>query len=135
MLGLSVVTGLPIMKKRMEEIDKQRNEFMTKQQRMDDIISSLTSLVSKLMADILTVKIDMNNMSDKLEQKINQIIAILATTHTTVSASPPIKVSRATNNPPRETYITFRWSSDTVEATDATSLARPTLIWRHDKFS
>jgi hypothetical protein len=42
MSGLSVVTGLSIMKKRMEEIDKQRDEFTTKQQRMDDSISSMT---------------------------------------------------------------------------------------------
>jgi hypothetical protein len=43
------------MKKRMEEIDKQRDELTTKQQRMDDSISSVTSLVSKLTADILAV--------------------------------------------------------------------------------
>jgi hypothetical protein len=101
MSGLSVVTGLSIMKKRMEEIDKQRDEFMTKQQIMDDSISSVTSSVSKLTADILAVIIDMNKMSDKLEQKSNQIIAILVRTHTSVSAaSPPRKVSRVTNKSP-----------------------------------
>jgi hypothetical protein len=37
-------------------------------------------------------------MSDKLQQKFNQIIAILSTTHiTSAAASPPRKVSRATN--------------------------------------
>jgi hypothetical protein len=43
MSGLSIVTGLSITKKRMEEIDKQRDEFMTKQQRMEDSFSSMTS--------------------------------------------------------------------------------------------
>jgi hypothetical protein len=57
MLGLSVVTGLSITKKRMEEIDKQRDEFTRKQQRMDDSISIVTSSVSKLMADMLVVRI------------------------------------------------------------------------------
>jgi hypothetical protein len=101
MSGLSVFTGLSMMKKRMEEIDKQRDKFTTKQQRMDDSISSVTNSVSKKMADILAVKIDMNKMSDKLEQKFNQIIVILATTHTTVaSSSPTRKVSRAINKSP-----------------------------------
>jgi hypothetical protein len=101
MSGLSVVTGLSIVKKRMEEIDKQRDEFTTTQQRMYDSISSVTSSGFKLTADILAVIIDMNKMSDKLEQKFNHIIAILATAHTsTATASPPMKVSRATNNPP-----------------------------------
>jgi hypothetical protein len=98
MSGLRVVTGRSIMKKRMEEIDKQRDVFITKQQRMYDSISIVTSLVSKLMADILAVQIDMKKRSDKLEQKFNQIISIIATTHTTLeSVSPPRKVSRATN--------------------------------------
>jgi tetrahydromethanopterin S-methyltransferase subunit B len=97
MLGLSVVIGLSIMKKRMEEIDKQRDESTTKQQRMDDSISSVTGLVSKLTEDILVVQIDMNKMSDKLEHKSNQIIASLAMIHTTTeAASPPRKNSRAT---------------------------------------
>jgi hypothetical protein len=82
----------------MEEIDKQRDEFTTNKQGMDDSISSVTSSVSKPTEDILAVRIDMNKMSDKLEQKFNQIIAILATTHTTAaSASPTIKISRVTN--------------------------------------
>jgi starvation-inducible outer membrane lipoprotein len=70
------------MKKRMEEIDKQRNEFKTKQQRMDGSIISVATSMSKVTADILTVRIDMFIMSDKLEHKFNQIIAILAITHT-----------------------------------------------------
>jgi hypothetical protein len=84
MLGLSVVMGLSVIKKRMEEIDKKRYEFTTKQQRMDD---SVTSLVSELTADILAVIIDMKNMSDKLEHKFNQIIAILAMINTSVAAA------------------------------------------------
>jgi hypothetical protein len=101
MLGLIVFTGLSITKKRMEEIDKQWDEFMTKQQGMDDSISSVTSSVSKLMADILPVRIDMKKISDKLGQKFNQTISIIAPTHTSVAtASPPRKVSRSTNKSP-----------------------------------
>jgi hypothetical protein len=49
---------------------------------------------------ILVVQIYMNKMSDRLEQKFNQIIAILATTHTTAAvASPPRKISHTTKNP------------------------------------
>jgi hypothetical protein len=101
MLGLSVATGLFIMKKRMEEIDKQLDEFTTKQHRMDDSARSVTGLISKPTADILEVRADMNKMSGKLEQKFNQIIAILATTHTSLAtASPPRKVSCPTNKSP-----------------------------------
>jgi hypothetical protein len=97
--GLSVITGLSFLRKRMEEIDKQRDES-TKQQKMDDSIS-VTSLVSKMTADILAVNINMNKMSDKLEQKFNKIFSILVTTHTSVAtASPPRKVSRATHKSP-----------------------------------
>jgi hypothetical protein len=70
------------MKKRMEEIDNQREACTTQQQRMDESISTVTSCVSKLSADILAVRIDMNIMSDKLEKKFNEIIALLATTQT-----------------------------------------------------
>jgi hypothetical protein len=50
----------------------------------------------------------MKKMSDKLEQKFSQIIAILVMTHTTVAAaSPPIKVSCATNNPPAKLILPF----------------------------
>jgi hypothetical protein len=49
----------------------------------------------------MTVRIDMNKISDKLQQKFDQIISILAMTHTTsAAASPPRKVYRATNKPP-----------------------------------
>jgi hypothetical protein len=63
--GMNMITGLSLMKKRMEEIDNQREAFTTKQQRMDESISTVTSSVSKLSADILAVRIDMNIMSDK----------------------------------------------------------------------
>jgi hypothetical protein len=132
MSGLSMVMGLSVTKKRMEEIDKQRDEFTTKRQIMDVSISSssVTSSVSKLMADILAEIIDMNKMSDKLDHKFNQIIATLASTRTSVAtASPPRKVSCATNTPPRETYITgegtpstFRWSTGTIEVDNSTNL-------------
>jgi hypothetical protein len=78
--GMNMITGLSLMKKRMEEIDNQREAFTTKQQRMDESISTVTSSVSKLSADVLAVRIDMNIMSDKLEKKFNDIIALLATT-------------------------------------------------------
>jgi hypothetical protein len=77
-----MVMILSIMKKCMEEIDKQRDEFTTNQQQMDEKNSSATTSVSKLTEDILTVHIDMNKMSNKLEQHFNQIIAILSTAPT-----------------------------------------------------
>jgi hypothetical protein len=68
---------------------------------MDESISTVTSSVSKLLADILAVRIDMNIMSDKLEKKFNDIIALLATTQTpTIPSSPMIKVARGTNSSP-----------------------------------
>jgi hypothetical protein len=99
--GMNMITGLSLMKKRMEEIDNQREEFMTKTQIMDEIISTVTSSVSKLSADILAVRIDMNIMSDKLEKKFNKIIALLATTQTpAMSSSPTRKVAWGTNSSP-----------------------------------
>jgi hypothetical protein len=89
------------MKKRMEEIDNQREAFTTNQQRMDESISTVTSSVSKLSADILAVRIDMNIMSDKLEKKFSNIIALLATTQTpSIPSSPTRKVARGTNSSP-----------------------------------
>jgi hypothetical protein len=93
--GMNMITGLSLMKKRMEEIDNQRESFTTKQQRMDESIITVTSSVSKLSADILAVRIDMNIMSDKLEKKLNEIIALLATTQT-----PTRKVARGANSSP-----------------------------------
>jgi hypothetical protein len=93
--GMNMITGLSIMKKRMEEIDNQREAFTTRQQRMDESISTVTSSVSKLFADILAVRIDMNIMSDKLEKKFNEIIALLVTTQT-----PSRKVARGTSSSP-----------------------------------
>jgi hypothetical protein len=85
----------------MEEIDNQREAFTTNQQRMNESISTVTSSVSKLSADILAVRIDMNIMSDKLEKKFNEIIALLATTQTPAMPSSPMrKVSRGTNSSP-----------------------------------
>jgi hypothetical protein len=99
--GMSMITGLSIMKKRMEEIDNQREAFTTKQQRMDESISTVTSSVSKLSAYILAVRIDMNIMSDKLEKNFNEIIVLSATTQTPVMPSSPTrKVARGTNKSP-----------------------------------
>jgi hypothetical protein len=99
--GMNMITGLSLVKKRMEEIDNQREAFTTKQQRMDESISTVTSSVSKLPADILAVRIDMNIMSDKLEKKFNEIIALLATTQTpAMPSSPTRKVARGTNISP-----------------------------------
>jgi hypothetical protein len=66
--GMSMITELSLMKKQMEEIDNQREAFTTKQHKMDENISTITSSVSKLSADILEVRIDMNIMSDKLKK-------------------------------------------------------------------
>jgi hypothetical protein len=89
------------MKKRMEEIDNQREAFTMKQQRINKSISTVTSSVSKLSADILAVRIDMNIMSDNLEKKFNQIIYLLATTQTPVMPSSPTrKVARGANSSP-----------------------------------
>jgi hypothetical protein len=93
--GMNMITGLFLMKKRIEEIANQRKACTTKQQRMDESISTVTSSVTKLLADILAVRIDMNKMSDKLEKKFNEIIALLATTQT-----PTRKVARGTNSSP-----------------------------------
>jgi hypothetical protein len=99
--GMNMITGISLMKKRMEEIDNQREAFTMKQQRMDDSISTVTSSVSTLSADILAVRIDMNIMSDKLEKKFNKIIALLATTQTpAMPISPMRKVARGTNTSP-----------------------------------
>jgi hypothetical protein len=93
--GMNMITGLSLVKKQMEEIDNQREAFTTKQQQMDESISTVTSSVSKLLAHILAVRIDMNIMSDKLEKKFNEMIALLATTQT-----PTKKVARETNSSP-----------------------------------
>jgi hypothetical protein len=53
--GMNMITGLSLMKKLMEEIDNQREAFRMKQQRMDESISTVTSSVSILLADILAV--------------------------------------------------------------------------------
>jgi hypothetical protein len=50
--GMDMITVLSLMNKWMEEIDNQREAFMTKQQRMDESISTVTSSVSKLPANI-----------------------------------------------------------------------------------
>jgi hypothetical protein len=98
---MNMITGLSLMKKRMEEIDNQREAFTTNQQRMDESISTVTSSVSKLPADILAVRIDMNITSDKLEKKVNEIIVLLATTQTpAMPSSPTRKVARGTNSSP-----------------------------------
>jgi hypothetical protein len=39
--GMNMITGLSLMKKRMEEIDNQREAFTTKQQRMDKASAQL----------------------------------------------------------------------------------------------
>jgi hypothetical protein len=96
--GMNMITGLSLMKKRMEEIDNQRESFTMKQQRMDEIINTVTSSVSKLSADIFAVRIDMNIMSDKLEKNFNEIIALLATTQTpAIPSSATRKVTRGMN--------------------------------------
>jgi hypothetical protein len=98
---MNMITGLSLTKKKMEEIDNQRAALKTKQQRMDKIISTVTSSVSKLSANILAVRIDMNIMSDKLEKKFNKIIALLATTQThAMPSSATRKVARVTNTSP-----------------------------------
>jgi hypothetical protein len=98
---MNIIMGISLMKKRMEEIDNQRVAFTTKQQIMDESISTVTSSVSKLSADILAVRIDMNIMSDKLEKKFNKIIALLATTQTPgMPSSPTRKVARGTKKSP-----------------------------------
>jgi hypothetical protein len=99
--GMNMITGLSLIKKQMEEIYNQRESFKMKQQRMEESIITVTSSVSKLSADILAVRIDMNIMSDKLEKNFNKIIALLAITQTPAMPSLPTrKVARGTNTSP-----------------------------------
>jgi hypothetical protein len=96
--GLSVVTCISIMMRRMEEIDKQREQFTTKQQWLDNSISSVTSSVAKLTTDILAVRVDIHKISYKLEHDFNQTSAILATTHASKATASPLRnISRTTN--------------------------------------
>jgi beta-phosphoglucomutase-like phosphatase (HAD superfamily) len=93
--GMSMITGISLMKKRMEEIDNQREALTMKQHRMDESIITVTISFSKLSADILAVRIDMIIMSDKLEKKFNEIISLLATTQTSKR-----KLALGTNSSP-----------------------------------
>jgi hypothetical protein len=70
--GMNMITGLSLMKKRMEEIANKKEAFTMKQQRMSESTSTVTSSFSKLSADILAFRIDMNIKSDKLEKKLNE---------------------------------------------------------------
>jgi hypothetical protein len=68
---------------------------------MDESIITVTSSVSKLSADILAVRIDMNITSDKLEKKFNEVIALLATAQTpAIPSSPTRNVARGSNSSP-----------------------------------
>jgi hypothetical protein len=99
--GMNMIMGLSLIKNRMEEIDNERELFKTKKQRIDKSISTVTSSVSKLLANILAVRIDMNIMSNKLEKKFNDIIAILATTQNpAIPGLPTRKVARGANSSP-----------------------------------
>jgi hypothetical protein len=64
---------------------------------MDESINTVTSSISKLSADILAVRIDMNIMSDTLEKKFNEIIAILATTQTPTRKLPGGRIHHPSN--------------------------------------
>jgi hypothetical protein len=84
---------------------------------MDESIITVTSSISKLPADILAVRIDMNIMSDKLEKKFNEIIALLATTQTpAMPSSPTRKLARGTNSSPVKHAALKRGMSNHLEA-------------------
>jgi chromosome segregation ATPase len=65
--------GMQQLKRKLAEIDQERSQFKTQQQKVEDDVSTLTQYMTKMGGDILNIRQDMA----KLNQQLHEITMLL----------------------------------------------------------
>jgi septal ring factor EnvC (AmiA/AmiB activator) len=65
--------GMQQLKCKLAEIDLERSQFKTQQQKVEDDVSTLTQSMNKMGGDILNIRQDMS----KLNQQLHEIMFLL----------------------------------------------------------
>jgi chromosome segregation ATPase len=71
------ISSLSNLKRKMEEIDRERAAFKIEQSKLEEEVSTVTCSLTKLMEDILGIHHDMTQMSTSLRSKIAKIKNLL----------------------------------------------------------
>jgi septal ring factor EnvC (AmiA/AmiB activator) len=87
-------SGMQQLKRKLAEIDLERSQFKTQQQKVEDDVSTLTQSMNKMGGDILNIRQDMA----KLNEQLHEITLLLKQNigHTGKFGEPTIKL------PPRK---------------------------------
>jgi chromosome segregation ATPase len=67
------ISGISNLKRKMEEIDRERAYFKIEQSKLEEEVSTVTCSLTKLREDILDIRCDMTHMSTSLRSEIAEI--------------------------------------------------------------
>jgi hypothetical protein len=67
----SVFEGIVDFKRKLAEIDAERNRYSAQQQKVEDDVSSLTQSMHKMASDIIDIRKDMNGLSTEMKEITN----------------------------------------------------------------
>jgi hypothetical protein len=63
-------SGMQLLKRKLAEIDQERSQFKTQQQKAKDDVSTLTQSMTKMEVDILNKHQDMAKLNQQLHEKM-----------------------------------------------------------------
>jgi septal ring factor EnvC (AmiA/AmiB activator) len=63
-----VFEGIDEIKKKLFEIDVERNRYSSQQQKVEDDVSTLTQSMHKMASDIIDIRKDMNGLSTQMKE-------------------------------------------------------------------
>jgi hypothetical protein len=63
-----VFKGIADLKRKLAEIDIERNNYLAQQQKVEDDVSTLTQSMHKMVSDIIDIRNDMNGISTQMKE-------------------------------------------------------------------
>jgi hypothetical protein len=92
------VSGLVLLKRKMEEIDLERKKFQTEQAKLSETVDTMLSSLNGLSDEMITMRKDMTQLSTTFREELSYFKRILLAQNGTKIASPRRKrVTRASS--------------------------------------
>jgi seryl-tRNA synthetase len=86
-----VFEGIDDLKRKLAEIDAERNRYSIQQQKVEDDVSTLTQSMHKMASDIIDIHKDMNGLSTKMKEITDIQKKKMKQVETNMITSPPRK--------------------------------------------
>jgi DNA anti-recombination protein RmuC len=71
------MSGISNMKRKLAEIDKEREKFINSQQKIKDDVSEMTDSFTKMSGDMVNLRKDLSDMSESVGRQMKELKKIM----------------------------------------------------------